>query len=127
MPFEAVFIAHLYVHVVAGEAQVFFTAPSIKIFIPEMPEASVAVAVTFTFPLRGRVLLVGAVMVTTGGVVSVGLFTVTLIGDDVVQLFTASHAFAVNVCAPFVVVVVFQVTAKSGVPVVSEVISVPLL
>src|SRR5439155_11711474 len=51
----------------------------------------------------------GAVIDTAGGVVSgTGLFTVTLTAAEVAALPAASRATAVTLCAPLLVVVVFQ-------------------
>jgi hypothetical protein len=65
-------------------------------------------AVTVTVPER-LAPFAGAVIETVGGVASgAPLFTVTVTLALVVEFPAASFAMAVNVCAPFEVVVVFQ-------------------
>src|SRR5439155_27373878 len=84
-------------------------APSRKNWTPATPTLSEAVAVTATGP-ETVAPLVGAVMLTVGGVVW-ALATGTVTAADVVALPAASRARAVSVCDPLVVVVVFQLTA----------------
>ena len=82
--------------------------PSTRNCTPATPTLSDAVALTVVVP-DTLAPFAGELMLTLGAVVS-AFDTVTETADEVLRLPAASRATAVNVCAPFPTVVVFQET-----------------
>src|ERR1051326_8562407 len=93
-------------------------APSSLNCTPATPTLSAAVALTATVAPETVAPPAGAVIDTVGAVVSPVLDTVTVTAADVFVLPAASRATAVNVCVPFVAVVVSHGT-KYGAAVAS--------